>query len=375
MARHPSKSSPKLSPKADQDLQPSDVVIGHNIVRVKGTPGSVAKYVRDGHDLLIHHANGKITRVPDFFGDDDSQRLELVFVDGGHEWPASAVRDTVPTDDETGDEVLFEFGEDDDAVAGGGAGGLLGLIGLGGAAIAAGASGLSGKDGQGGTKEAPAPAAPDVNVTANADGTVTASGKTVPGGRVTLTFPDGSTRIVTADAEGKYAAKSADPQPSGHVTAIVTDNSGKSSPPATADYKDTIAPNAPTDTVGDDDVGSVKGPFKDGAIDDNRPELSGKAEPGSVITIYDGSTVIGSTTADPGGRWSFTPHTTLQDGDHKISVVASDKEGNESAPSEFEFTVDTTAPGAPQRAGGMDAAGPVTGALADGGVTDDKRPE
>ncbi|MEA7581100.1 hypothetical protein ONJ87_26970, partial [Salmonella enterica subsp. enterica serovar Anatum] len=42
--------------------------------------------------------------------------------------------------------------------------------------------------------------------------------------------------------------------------------------------------------------------------------LNGTAEAGSVISIYDGNTLLGVTSANAGGAWSFTPTTGLNDG-------------------------------------------------------------
>ncbi|MBO1997338.1 hypothetical protein J4730_09585 [Klebsiella pneumoniae] len=35
--------------------------------------------------------------------------------------------------------------------------------------------------------------------------------------------------------------------------------------------------------------------------------LSGTAEAGATVTIYDGSTVLGTAVADEDGHWRFTP--------------------------------------------------------------------
>lgn len=77
-----------------------------------------------------------------------------------------------------------------------------------------------------------APATPteaSTNVVTNADGTVTVSGTTEPGAKVMVTFPDGSTVIVTADANGTYSATSANAQPSGSVKVMAEDAAGNRS--------------------------------------------------------------------------------------------------------------------------------------------------
>ena len=66
--------------------------------------------------------------------------------------------------------------------------------------------------------------------------------------------------------------------------------------------------------------------------------LTGDASANAVITIKDGTTVLGTVTADATGSWSFTP-TSLAQGTH--TIVASDSGGSAS----LAFTYDTVAPG------------------------------
>ncbi|MBJ9624929.1 Ig-like domain-containing protein, partial [Burkholderia multivorans] len=69
------------------------------------------------------------------------------------------------------------------------------------------------------------------------------------------------------------------------------------------------------------------------------------AEGGSTINVYDGTTLLGSTTADASGNWTFTPTTGLVDGAHALTVTATDAAGNVSTPSAaFSINVDTVAP-------------------------------
>jgi Tol biopolymer transport system component len=74
--------------------------------------------------------------------------------------------------------------------------------------------------------------------------------------------------------------------------------------------------------------------------------VSGAAEPGSAIRIYDGTVRVGAATADDTGAWTTT--LTLTDGVHTFGADATDAAGNTSATSPARaITVDTTAPGAP----------------------------
>lgn len=54
--------------------------------------------------------------------------------------------------------------------------------------------------------------------------------------------------------------------------------------------------------------------------DDARPTLSGTGAPGTVITLRDGTTTIGTVTADATGHWSLTPSADLTPGAHTFTA-------------------------------------------------------
>jgi hypothetical protein len=60
--------------------------------------------------------------------------------------------------------------------------------------------------------------------------------------------------------------------------------------------------------------------------------LSGTADPGSTVMVFEGGTPIGTTTAGPDGAWSL-PLGALSPGDHTFTAVAQDAAGNRSASS------------------------------------------
>ncbi|MDW9658554.1 BapA prefix-like domain-containing protein, partial [Sinorhizobium meliloti] len=139
--------------------------------------------------------------------------------------------------------------------------------------------------------------------------------------------------------------------------------------------KDRTAPSAPTFTATDDkapDVGPITNNSK---TNDATPTLSGSAEPGSTIKIYDDGKLIGTTTAGADGKWTFTPDTPLADGFHSITATATDKDNNTSpALPELVFVIDTVAPSAPAITSVTDDKAPVTGPVASGGATNDTTP-
>lgn len=64
-------------------------------------------------------------------------------------------------------------------------------------------------------------------------------------------------------------------------------------------------------------------------INSVQPVISGTAEPGSVINIVVHSDpIIGQTTADSSGRWSWTPLITIPLGTHQVLVTTTDLAGN-----------------------------------------------
>ena len=81
---------------------------------------------------------------------------------------------------------------------------------------------------------------------------------------------------------------------------------------------------------------------------DNTPTLVGKATSNATISIFDGegenAPLLGTTTADNDGNWSYTPTSPLTDGDHKFTIEASKVAANGEelkATSTQEITVDT----------------------------------
>jgi hypothetical protein len=104
--------------------------------------------------------------------------------------------------------------------------------------------------------------------------------------------------------------------------------------------------------------------------------LSGAAEAGSTVKVYDGTTLLGNAIATAAGTWSFkTP--TLSNGTHSLSATATDAAGNVSDASTvltgpghgsttaLTITVDTIAPATPT----ISSYSPDTGVVGDG-ITD-----
>nr|KAJ9609317.1 hypothetical protein H2204_015547 [Knufia peltigerae] len=174
------------------------------------------------------------------------------------------------------------------------------------------------------TVDAVAPAAPVVDPSNG----VTISGTAEAGATVTLIDGSGNPiGQVVADGSGNWSFTPGTPLADGTVVnATATDAAGNTSGPGSATV-DAVPPAVPTVDLS------------------NGSSLSGTAEPGSTVTLTDGSgNPIGQVIADGSGNWSFTPGTPLADGT-VVNVVAEDAAGNSSPAATV--TVDASAPAAP----------------------------
>jgi len=77
---------------------------------------------------------------------------------------------------------------------------------------------------------------------------------------------------------------------------------------------DTVAPNAPVITG-------------NSVVNANQVQLTGTAEAGSTVKLLDGTTVLGTVTANTSGVWNFTTNA-LSGGTHSVTATATDVAGN-----------------------------------------------
>lgn len=122
-------------------------------------------------------------------------------------------------------------------------------------------------------------------------------------------------------------------------------------------------PSAPsTPTL---DAGSDSGTLSDGITNDSTPTVSGTSEANATVKIYDtdGSTLLGTTTADGSGKWSVTS-SLLSDGNHTLKATQTNGSSQTSALSNgLTLSIDTVA-NAPTTL--AVAAGSDSGTLGDG---------
>ncbi|WP_171962063.1 Ig-like domain-containing protein [Bordetella trematum] len=188
------------------------------------------------------------------------------------------------------------------------------------------------------------PAAPvAAEVTTDAvSGQVTVSGTAEPGAEVRVSFPDGTSQTVNADAAGGYTVTSARDVPAGMIKMQATDASGNKSPEVRHEYVDTVdktAPAAPADMKVSTDTTS------------GRVTVTGSTEPAAHVTVTfpDGSNK--RVQADAHGRYTVTSDADVPSG--TISTRATDAAGNTGPELRHEYTdtVDKTPPAAPVAAG------------------------
>ena len=152
------------------------------------------------------------------------------------------------------------------------------------------------------------------------DSTPTISGTTEPGATVVVTIGE-ATYTTTADATGNWSVDVDELADGSHVATVqATDRAGNVGPAVDATFVvDTSGPVVEiTSPAEGEEIGAA-------------PVIAGTSDPGAEIEIYVDGVLIGTTTADESGDWSFAVPTDagLAAGEHVIEVVARDSGGNE----------------------------------------------
>ena len=215
------------------------------------------------------------------------------------------------------------------------------------------------------------------------DGTPTFSGGGLkPGEKVTILddgVPIGEV-IVGEDGRWEFTPNPDLDNGAHPITVIVTDKAGNPSEPSDPYIVivDIVAPVAPTIDRVWDDQGTATGPINPGdSTDDAQPEISGQAEPGSTVIIYDNGVEIGRESVGSDGRWSHIPVPPLLNGPHDLTAKAQDAVGNISDPSnnvDFDLMAGGLPP-APSITGVADDVADDVGNIMPGSSTNDTEPE
>lgn len=210
-------------------------------------------------------------------------------------------------------------------------------------------------------------------------GTFSPSGKTEPFFKVEVAIDDVSYTF-NADANGEWRFNGFPELPDGTYVYQVrycdlADNWGD--PAQLIIVVDTAAPEKPQIMRVIDNEGTDNWLSSKQYSNDKTPTLSGVAQPGSVLFIYDADsqTPIGSLTVGADGRWTFTTPDLGEDEAHVLYVAYKDRFGHMSPPSDnFVINLDTSVPSTPTLGMVWDNEGTVTGQVESGKATDDTTP-
>jgi len=180
------------------------------------------------------------------------------------------------------------------------------------------------------------------------DNSLVLTGAAEPGATVSLYNESSWIGSVTANGSGLWTLPGTGTLADGkhYFQAIATDRAGNDSGSSAVleILVDTLAPSIPAITTYANDTGNLG----DGITGDNILSLSGNAEPGSTVQVFDGAVLLGTTTANSLGGWSLVSTGPLADGIHLFTAEALDPAGNRSGTSSpLPVTIDTRAPDAP----------------------------
>ncbi|RJL01009.1 Ig-like domain-containing protein [Enterobacter chuandaensis] len=203
----------------------------------------------------------------------------------------------------------------------------------------------------------------------------------VPGETVELIIDDEVVGTAIVGDDGKWEVTPENPLPEGEHEAVVVivDPAGNASEPSDpiGFIVDTQPPAKPTIDTVFDDAGQQTGNIANGGItDDSTPDFTGTAEKNSLVFIIVNGRTVDSVTADSTGTWTWTPPLGLANGHYDVSVVAQDKAGLRSEPSDT-FSFDLLAGGIPTAPAITDVIDDVeshVGTVQNGGITNDDRP-
>ncbi len=164
----------------------------------------------------------------------------------------------------------------------------------------------------------------------------------------TVTIMDGTTVLGTATvgSDGTWSsAVTLTGQGTHTIVATDTDAAGNTGTSSTVGFTlDTVTPAAPAALA---DAAIIAG-YVDYLHDTAAQALTGTAEAGATIAIYDGTSMLGTVIADATtGAWSYTLGV-LADGTHALTATATDAAGNTGpASAALSFIVDTAPIAAP----------------------------
>ncbi|MEL4871182.1 BapA/Bap/LapF family large adhesin [Pantoea agglomerans] len=377
----------------------TQVTLSHSsIVELHVERADVSHFARSGNDLLVTLHSGEVITLKNFYVTDAQGASQLVLLDSnGALWWIEDPTGAASYESIASTDVLL-------AASGSDAGGaavwpwaLGGIVAAGGIAAAASGSGGGGGGSDHNSSTDPTtptdptdpadpadPADPDTtppnapsSLQFSSDGK-TVTGTAEPGSTITLKDTNGNVvGTGKTGSDGNFTVTLGTPLTNGEqVTATATDSAGNTSQGTNVTAPDLTAPDAPTIGSAIDDIAPQTGAIANGgSTNDQRPQLTGTAEPGSTVTIYDGGIAIGTAVVASNGTWTFTPSVDLSESTHQITVRATDAAGNTGPASPvFTLTIDLTPPTTPTAILLTDDTGSVRGAIISGTLTDATQP-
>ena len=150
-----------------------------------------------------------------------------------------------------------------------------------------------------------------------------------------VTIKEGSTTLgtTTADSTGAWSFTPVGLTDGVHILfATQTDLAGNNGVAGIGLILDRVPPAVSTALVSD------TGSSATDKITSN-PAIKGTGQAGRVVTIKEGGTTLGTTTADSTGAWSFTP-AGLAEGTHMLAATQTDLAGN-TGTATLSFMLDT----------------------------------
>ncbi|WP_043200599.1 BapA/Bap/LapF family large adhesin [Pseudomonas putida] len=311
------------------------------VVQMPVSPDQVATVTQRGQDLIITLKSGEKVTVGNFFAVDQAGvGSDIVFVgEDGTLWhaqyDAAAFTGFTFEDVASLDELVAGIGTAGSAMPTWAIAGLS-LLGVGGAAAAADSGGGGGGSSGGGSDaDTTAPATP-IDLLVSPDG-LRLTGRGEAG--ATVNIRDAAGNLIgsgTVGADGSFNVTLSPPQiNSENLEVTLTDGAGNVSAPGTVTAPDATAPLAPTDL----------------AIDEQGTTLTGRAEPGSTVSVRGaGGVLLGTAVAGADGQFSITLQPPQTDG-QALEVSAADAAGNTSPAASIAApdvdNPDTTAPDQP----------------------------
>jgi len=176
---------------------------------------------------------------------------------------------------------------------------------------------------------------------------VTVVGTSEAGSKVEIYLGTTLVASTTTGVDGRFSATtSALPDGSHTLKAKATDAAGNASALAdSAQVQVDTKTDKPSSLRLVNDTGRKA---TDGITNASAIVVSGQAEPGANVSIFEGRTLLASANADSKGAFSIDISATASEGSHTLTARAVDLAGNQSADSDnLVIRIDRTAPGAP----------------------------